>query len=304
MTTPNHPNAQAPQVFAAYVGVILIWATAPLATKWSGEGPGFLFAVTSRMCLALVCVLLVLVLRRVAFPFNRRAWLHYGAGAISIYFSMSLSYWAAQQIPSGWVSVLFGLTPLMTAFLSRIVLAENSLTPRKLAAQVVSLFGLWIIYGTASALGPRAVLAIGALLVAAFIHSLSAVLIKRVNANVPALASVAGALLLSVPAYLITWWWVEDGCPAQLPLRSVLSIVYLGLVATTVGMSWYFFVLKHYTATRVAMITFMTPVLALLAGYAFNAEPLTWRIVAGAGLILGGLLLHEVGRLRGISPIA
>ncbi|HLF97561.1 MAG TPA: EamA family transporter, partial [Methylococcaceae bacterium] len=40
----------------AYIGVILLWATTPLAIKWSGEGPGFLFGVTGRMAIGAACV--------------------------------------------------------------------------------------------------------------------------------------------------------------------------------------------------------------------------------------------------------
>ena len=31
---------------AAYLGIVLIWGTTPLAIKWSGEGVGYLFGVT------------------------------------------------------------------------------------------------------------------------------------------------------------------------------------------------------------------------------------------------------------------
>jgi len=34
---------------AAYLGVIIIWSTAPLAIKWSGEDTGFLLGVSRRM---------------------------------------------------------------------------------------------------------------------------------------------------------------------------------------------------------------------------------------------------------------
>src|SRR5512139_3832922 len=36
---------------AAFLGVILIWSTTPLAIKWSAEGGGFLFGVSARMLL-------------------------------------------------------------------------------------------------------------------------------------------------------------------------------------------------------------------------------------------------------------
>ncbi|HID49904.1 MAG TPA: EamA family transporter, partial [Chromatiales bacterium] len=45
---------------AAYVGIIIVWSTTPLAIKWSGEGAGFLFGVSARMLLgAVVCLLLL-----------------------------------------------------------------------------------------------------------------------------------------------------------------------------------------------------------------------------------------------------
>jgi hypothetical protein len=48
----------------SYITIILLWATTPLAIKWSGEGPGFLFGVTARMAIGTVCVLIVLTLIR------------------------------------------------------------------------------------------------------------------------------------------------------------------------------------------------------------------------------------------------
>ncbi len=46
---------------AAFVSVILIWSTTPLAIKWSALGVGFSFAVFARMSLgALLCALLLL----------------------------------------------------------------------------------------------------------------------------------------------------------------------------------------------------------------------------------------------------
>ncbi|MET0109749.1 MAG: hypothetical protein ABW084_12685 [Candidatus Thiodiazotropha sp.] len=45
---------------AAYLGIVLIWGTTPLAIKWSGEGVGYLFGVTGRMVIGVILALLVL----------------------------------------------------------------------------------------------------------------------------------------------------------------------------------------------------------------------------------------------------
>ena len=43
---------------AAFLGVVLIWATTPLAIKWSSEDAGYLFGVASRMVLGGTAVIL------------------------------------------------------------------------------------------------------------------------------------------------------------------------------------------------------------------------------------------------------
>ena len=45
---------------AAYLSIILIWSTTPLAIQWSSTGNGFLFPVMARMIIGLaICVLLL-----------------------------------------------------------------------------------------------------------------------------------------------------------------------------------------------------------------------------------------------------
>ena len=45
---------------AAFIGVVVIWSTTPLAIQWSSTGGGYLFGVASRMVLGLfVCLVLI-----------------------------------------------------------------------------------------------------------------------------------------------------------------------------------------------------------------------------------------------------
>lgn len=280
-------------VAAAYLGVILIWATTPLAIKWSGEGPGWLFAVTGRMAIGAACVWGLMLLTRRRLPLDRAACRHYAAGALGIYGAMLLSYRGAQYIPSGWLSVLFGLSPLVTALLSRILLGEATLTGQRLLGQALALGGLVAIYGDASTAGDEAAFGIALVLMAVCIHALSGVLIKRYNAPMPALASVAGSMTIALPAYLLTWAWLDGTWPVAVPPAAALSIAYLGIVGTTAGFTLYYYILRRQRATQVALINFATPVLSLALGYGLNAEPLGPRILGGTALILAGLVLHE-----------
>ena len=103
---------------AAFLGVIVIWSTTPLAIQWSSEGWGYLFGATGRMVLGvLVCVALISVLRH-KLPMDRKAWETYIAAGAGIYGAMMSVYWGSQYIPSGLVAVIFGLTPVATAVLA------------------------------------------------------------------------------------------------------------------------------------------------------------------------------------------
>ena len=280
------------RITLTYISVILLWATTPLAIKWSGQGPGFLFGVTARMAIGTVCILLVLALMRQRLVWHRKALLTYLAIALQIYGAMLAVYWAAQFIPSGWISVIFGLTPLMTALLAAIFLGERSLTLGKLLAYGLGIGGLGVMFGSALQLGHDAALGISGVLVSVFLQSLSAVWVKRIAAKLPALSQVTGGLLLALPAYLLTWWLVDGHWPVLLTATSLAAIIYLGVIATTLGFVLYYYLLTHLPATRVALITLVSPLLALMLGHAMNHEPLTLKVVTGTLLILSALIVH------------
>jgi drug/metabolite transporter (DMT)-like permease len=282
------------RIALAYIFVVLLWATTPLAIKWSGEGPGFLFAVTSRMAIGMVCLLLVLTVLRRSLAWHRKAWLTYLAVAVQIYGSMIIVYWSAQFIPSGWISVIFGLAPLMTALLANLLLKEHHLSFSKFCAYCLGVGGLYIMFGTALNLGESATLGIVGILLATLLQSVGAVWIKQIKAGLPALAQVSGGLGLALPAYLITWGMVDGQWPETLSTVNIAAIAYLGMIATTIGFSLYYYLLTHLSAVRVALISLMTPVLALILGHLVNHEPLNEQIITGTSLILAALVMHEM----------
>ncbi len=281
------------RITLTYISVILLWSTTPLAIKWSGEGPGFLFGVTARMSIGMVCVLLALTLTRQQLAWHQKACLTYIAVAIQIYGSMLAVYWAAQFIPSGWISVIFGLTPLLTALLAAIFLEEKSLTLGKLLSYILGVSGLVIMFGSALQLGLNAVLGISGVLVSSLLQSFSSVWIKRIAAKLPALSQVTGGLLLALPAYLLTWGIIDGHWPTSLTASSLASIIYLGVIATSIGFVLYYYLLTHLPATRVALISLVSPPLALLLGHLVNQELLTIKVVIGTLFILSALIMHE-----------
>lgn len=115
-------------VIAVYLLVVMIWSTTPLGIKWSGESVGFLFGITLRMLIGAVLALLLVLILYKRLNMDRKSVHVYMASGMAIYGAMIPVYWGAQFIASGLISIVFGLTPIFTAFLAARFLQEQSLT--------------------------------------------------------------------------------------------------------------------------------------------------------------------------------
>ncbi len=279
----------------AYIGVIIIWSTTPLAVLWSSEEVGFVFGVTSRMAIGAVLALVVAALLGNGMKWHRHAIKAYLIAGISIYGAMLSAYWAAQFIPSGWMSLIFGMSPVITGLMACIWLEGEQISPARLAGMILGLMGLAVIFATGMYMDDRAAYGICGMLLSTVIHSGSSVWVKRINADVPAIVMTSGGLVIATPLFLLTWHLSSNGLPVDMSARTVGSIAYLALLGSVLGFTLYFYVLKHVEATRVAMIALVSPVLALGLGNMLNGEPLSMEIVLGAALILSGLAMFEMG---------
>jgi drug/metabolite transporter (DMT)-like permease len=280
-------------ITAAYLSIIVIWSTTPLAIKWSGDGPGFLFGVTSRMLIGLLICLVILAFMRVRLQWHRQAVHTYLAASLGIFGSMLLVYWGAQYITSGTVSVLFGLTPLLTSVFAAVLLKENSLDVSKIIGIFIALCGLLVVFYSDIASSEYAVDGIIAVLAATTLHSISTVLIKKIDCRLPGIVINTGTLLVSSLLFMLVWLFSDNTLPEVIPLKSGSSILYLGVFGNVIGFTLFFFALKNMDASKIGLIPLITPVIALIIGHAFNAEEVGWTLINGAVLILLGLVAHN-----------
>ena len=276
----------------AFACVTLIWSTTPLAIQWSSEGVGYIFAVTSRMTIATVACFVLLRLLGMPFLWHKTARQTYLAAGFGIYFAMILVYWGAQFIPSGWVAVIFGASPMITGLIAHKYLDE-ALTPAKVTGSIIGFIGLFIIFWSKDAIDLKSYYGLFAILVSTLVHTFSIIRVKKINAAISPLATTCGGLIYALPAYLLTWIIFDGHLPTVIPMKTALAILYLGLIASMIGFVLYYFILKHLDASRVALITLVSPVNALLLGNFLNGEPLTQQIWLGTIVILSGLICYE-----------
>jgi drug/metabolite transporter (DMT)-like permease len=286
---------------AAFVTVILIWSTTPLAIKWSALGVGFSFAVFMRMAIGMLLCAVLLVAFRVRVPLHRKALLAYMAGGLSMFGAMTLTYWSSQFVSSGMIAVLYGLSPLITSLGAMLWLKEEALTPSKLAGIVMGVLGLFLVFRGGLDAGSAAGLV--ALFLAVVSQSFGLVWLKRIGDDSPPLAMTLGILVVALPLFFAAWWLFDGHIPAAIPERAVAATVYLGTFGSVLGFALYYYLIKHVEAGRIALITLITPVMALLLGHGLNNEAVLPQVWLGTASIVSGLCLHRWGE-RWMKPVA
>lgn len=108
------------------------------------------------------------------------------------------------------------------------------------------------------------------------------------------LADTTGNFIRTVPMILLVL--IPLFSQIQLSQKGIILAALSGAIASGIGYSVWYAVLKHHTATRAAILQLSVPALASIGGVIFLAENLSLRILLASGLILGGIGLAILGK--------
>ncbi len=288
---------------AAYIVVIMVWSTTPLGVKWSSVGMSPVAGAFGRILLAALLGMVLARVLRVAVPWHRQAVRVYAFSNIGVFLGLLCVYFGAQFMPSGLISILYGLSPVMSALLSRFLLNEPPFSPSKWLAMALGLAGLVVVFRHEILLLNGNFAGFALVLFSVFCFCISGVLIKREGPVVHPLAQTVGTLMMATPLYGVVAATLGLHVESLQP-RTVGAILYLALFGSFIGFFCYFYVLKHMAASTVALTTLVTPVLALTLGAVLNGETITPSLVMGAAMIGSCLLLYYWGDhlLARLSP--
>ena len=282
------------KVVIAYISVILIWSTTPLGIKLSVSDGDVLFPLILRTLIGLILSVFCLAFINGHIRFDRNAIVTYLSSAMAVVGAMLLSYWSAQFISSGLISVLYGLSPVVAGLLAVPILKDPFLRFHQLLGIVLAGVGLTIIFYHELHVGDEGWKGIMGILLAVFMYALSTVLVKRFNDGMSVFATNAGSLLFAMPLFMLIWFFGEHSLPAQWNPTVIYATTYLGIFGSFVGFVLYFYILKKLSAASVMLVPLITPAIAIMLGSTFNGEVVSSSTIIGAVFVLSGLLVYQL----------
>lgn len=274
--------------------LVLIWGTTWAAIRVGLRGfPPFAgaalrFGIAALLLLALTPLFKVRLGRTAT-----ERWLWLANATFTFTISYGALYWSEQWVPSGLAAVLFATLPLAVGLLAHFFLPGERLTPAGGIGILVGFAGVAVIFSEDFARlgGPHVGRAAAVCLLAPFSAACGGVLVKRFGKAVHPLSITAVPMAITAVVLGGVSGLAERGEPWALGRPALFALLYLALVGSAVSFTLYFWLLTHLAATTLSLINYVIPVVAVAVGTFWLAEPLTFRIVAGAALVIAGVAL-------------
>jgi drug/metabolite transporter (DMT)-like permease len=275
-----------------YILLCLIWGSTWLAIKLGLTGTPPFYGASIRFVIAVTLLTVISRVMKARFPVGMRNWLRLGHPGLYMYgVSYACVYYGETQINSSLTAILFGSFPLFVALLSSRFLKQEPIRPIAWLGLFLGFGGVVLISYDSLQVSPEMFFGSVVVLVGSLASAVGLMVHQRTcgTANIYTAATVqmgVGGLALIVMALL-----TESISDVHLTRTVIGATLYLAMFGSVVAFLGYYWLLKRMSAVAVALMTFVTPLVAILLGVCLYHESLSTLVLIGGACIMGSVAL-------------
>ena len=287
------------KIYIAYALLSVIWGTTWYALKVSlNEGMVPSYAVGIRFLFGGLIFWIIMLIRREKLPLNKRAisiYLQFGLFNFGI--SYVLTYWGTQFVYSNLASILWASFPIITSVMAHFYLPSEKLNKKKSISLLLGIIGTVLIISQSENLGGHNVgVGVIVILLAVLVASWPNAYLKKYKSEVNtfqlnAMAQSIGGIFLFTFAIL-----TEPGQAMIWTKTNLFATAYLIVFGSVITFSLYYWLFSYLSLSQITYVAFFPPILAIIIGWIFLGERLSFLILLGASLIIFGALLVNYKR--------
>lgn len=195
--------------------------------------------------------------------------------------------YAETVLASSTTALLIAAVPIVAAVIARALGLDQRLGGIRVLGLAVGISGVAVLVGLDIpgnqwwAVGAAAVTVVG--------YALGPIVISTRLNGAPPLAVITLALLMNAVIYAPVAWIQRPTEPVT--SNAWWSIAALGILCTAIAFLIFFALVAEVGPSRMTVITFLNPAVAVTLGVLLLAEPVTWGLVLGFPLVLAGSYL-------------
>ena len=278
---------------ALVVSLCFLWGLGQVSIKAANRGVSPIFQAAVRSVVATLLVACWARMRALPLTHRDRTLLHglaigllFGTEFVFIY--LGLSYTTASH-----AVILLYTAPFFVALGAHHLLPNEPLTGRKLAGLILAFAGVLVTLWDSLGRPTRLQIA-GDLMsmLGGFLWAATSLYLKRVvRASMTPSQMLfyqlgVSAVQLSLMAFFLEPQWIRDLGPLVLT-----ALAYQGIIVAFASYLVWFWLIQVYPVSNLSGFTFFTPIFGVLLGGLLLHEPLTAKLLTGAALVTGGMIL-------------
>ncbi len=286
--------------FVAFAIVCIVWGTTYLAIRVAVTTmPPFLLT-GARYLFGGVVLFIVAKIHGDAIPRSRRVLAEVAfCGTLMVAIGNLTVVWAEQWVPSGFAALFVGTAPFWVALIELTRRSGERLELRRGIGMLIGFIGVALLVtpnGAGKAFDAHFV--IGALVIQAgcIAWQYGTVRGKYALASIPPLMSSAlqmlcGGVVVSIAGLLLGELPHFHATP-----KTLGALAYLAIFGSVLAYTSYVYAARHLRTTTLSLYAYVNPLVAVLLGWFFLREQLTWVSITAMAIILTGVALVQSSR--------
>jgi drug/metabolite transporter (DMT)-like permease len=233
---------------------------------------------------------------------SRQQWKHSLVLGLTLFVGgQGLLTWGAQYLSSGITGLLNSTIPLWVAIIGYLIYKERKkvglgqrLTKSTIIGLSAGFGGLMLLVAPSISTGDLSAIGTAALIGSSIAWAIGSIYSSKANLPVSILASsgmimITGGLMLTALSFGLGEYRNVD--LLQISSRSLAAQIYLILIITVVGFTDFYWLLRITSASLANTFAYVSPVIAVLLGWAILHEKITTITIIAMIIILIGVAL-------------
>jgi len=245
-----------------------------------------------RVILATVPMLIVSSFYKIKIQAFSKNWKIYAlVGLCNLTIPFSLIAIGTNKIDSYLAAMLMSTTPITGSILAHFFIKDEKITFLKSLGIILGFSGILLLFFDKLIINESNYLFVLIIILGSTFYSISGILIlkklkKSGNINV-----TTSTLIWSVITLLPLAFILEEPFKSTPTLESTLSLVYLGVVATSFAWWLRFKILAKNGIVFQTQVTYLIPIFGVIFGALILEEQITWKVLASLIIIMSGIYI-------------
>ena len=278
-----------------YMALGITWGMSFLFIKNGLEFLTPIGVAFGRCSLGALTLILIAKLRKVQLPQNPKIWGHLLVVSLLLNVIPGILFaFAETKVSSILAGIINAVTPLMTVLAILLIGQEEKTKKSQLIGLVIGFFGVATVMGVWRGFGSNPILYVLALLLAVTCYGFAYPYSRRfLFPHQLQPIQLATVQLICASAVLLPGYLISGLRNQEFRLIPVISMLCLGIFGSGFAYIWNFQIIRDAGSAIASSVTYITPVVAVVAGLIFLAERLTWNEPVGALIVLIGAAIAQ-----------